>query len=107
MKNENGEVLEVHPYAARFPLMNDEELQDLAEDIKANGLKNPLVRDNDGTLIDGRNRLAACKIAEVEPSSVELNSGQDPVAFIVSANINRRHLTAGQKAMAKAFAYPD
>src|SRR5271166_223006 len=99
MKNENGEVLEVHPYAARFPLMNDEELADLAEDIKANGLKSPLIRDSDGTLIDGRNRLAACKIAEIEPTWIELNSGQNLIAFIVSINLKRRQLKVGQQAM--------
>lgn len=93
----------VHPVAALFPMMSDEELDDLAEDIKANGLIHPIVRNADGVLIDGRNRLEACRRAEVEPSFVELD-GHDPVAFILSANITRRHLSKGQIAMAVAKA---
>ena len=94
---------EVHPVAAMFPMMTDDELDDLAEDIKANGLVHPIVLDADGKLIDGRNRLTACRRAEVEPAFTTLN-GQDPVAFIISCNVTRRHLSKGQQAMAVARA---
>ena len=107
MKDENGKILEVHPFAARFPLMNDEELADLAEDIKTNGLKEAIVIDCDGTLIDGRNRRAACKLAGVEPATIELNSGQDPVAFISSRNLKRRNLSRGQQAMLIALGWSE
>jgi hypothetical protein len=60
----------------------------------------------DGMLIDGRNRREACALAGVMPHTVELN-GQDPVAFILSTNVARRHLTKGQRAMATARLYPD
>jgi len=89
---------EVHPAAALFPMMTAEELEDLAADIKANGLLQPIVLDHDGRLIDGRNRLHACQIAKIRPSFVELN-GQDPTAYIIAANVVRRHLTQGQRAM--------
>ena len=56
-------------------------------------------------LIDGRNRRTACKIAGVEPTSRDLN-GEDPTAFVLSANIHRRHMTKGQRAMAVAKIYP-
>lgn len=101
--------LPVHPAAAVFPMLPDDELQQLANDIKDNGLQVPIVVGlYDGTkhLIDGRNRLAACKMAGVEPEYRELN-GQDPTAFILSANINRRHMTKGQRAMATAMLYPE
>jgi hypothetical protein len=45
-------------------------------------------------IVDGRNRLAACKIADVKPTFEKLN-GQDPLAYIVSANLARRNLTKG------------
>jgi hypothetical protein len=45
-------------------------------------------------------------MAGVEPTFVRLN-GEDPAAYIVSANINRRQLTAGQRAMAIALIYPE
>jgi ParB/RepB/Spo0J family partition protein len=91
----------VHPAAAIFPMLPDDELNDLAEDIKTNGLIHPIVVDSDDQIIDGRNRLAACEIAGVEPTFTNLN-GQDPVAYILSANISRRNMTVGQRAMAIA-----
>lgn len=96
----------VHPLADIFPMMSEEELADLAADIKANGLLHPIVRDADGVLIDGRNRLQACSLAGVEPQFVELN-GHDAAALIFSANLARRNLTKGQQAMAMAMIYPE
>jgi ParB/RepB/Spo0J family partition protein len=94
----------IHPVADLFPMMSEEELDELAEDIKANGLQFPIIVDEDGVLIDGRNRYEACRRAGVEPTFETLD-GQDPVAFIISANINRRHLTKGQQAMVIAKVY--
>ncbi len=37
-----------------------------------------------------------------EPTARELN-GEDPTAFVLSANIHRRHMTKGQRAMAVAM----
>jgi ParB-like chromosome segregation protein Spo0J len=45
MVEPNGQV---HPAAALFPLMSADELADLAEDIKSNGLLQPIVLDADG-----------------------------------------------------------
>jgi hypothetical protein len=98
--------MKVHPIAELFPMMPDEELQALADDIKANGLLHAIILDDEKQIVDGRNRLAACKLAQVEPRFESLN-GQDPRAVIVSANLARRNLTLGQRAMAYAFIYPD
>ncbi len=56
-------------------------------------------------LIDGRNRREACKLAGVEPRTRVL-SGEDPTAYVLSANVHRRNLTPGQRAMAMAMLYP-
>jgi len=99
--------LPVHPLTSIFPMMDDKELDELAEDIKQNGLIMPIVLSDDGTmLIDGRNRLAACEKIGRTPEFAKLN-GEDPVAFIISCNIKRRHLSKGQKAMAVAMAVPE
>ena len=90
-----------HPAAGLFPLLTDAELQDLADDIKANGLHEPVWTWEDperGTvLLDGRNRILACQLAGAEIIHRQYH-GTDPIGFIVSENIRRRHLTAGQRA---------
>jgi hypothetical protein len=78
----------------------------LADDIKENGLIYPITVNDDGVLIDGRNRARACEIAGVEPR-FEKFSGADPRAFILALNVNRRHMTKGQQAMAHAMIYPE
>ena len=97
----------VHPDAAIFPMMTDDELAELAADIKANGQIHPIVLDAEGRLVDGRNRQRACEIAGIEPRTVLLNGASDVKAFIVSANLERRNLSKGQQAMALAMLYPE
>jgi len=58
---------EVHPFADEWPMMSDAELDAMAADIGERGLQKPVVLGKAGQLLDGRNRLAACKRAEVEP----------------------------------------
>ena len=92
---------EVHPVAALFPMLGDEEMDELAADIGANGLLQPVICDSEGRLVDGRNRLAACEKAGVKPRFAQLPARfqDDAAGFILSQNIARRHLTAGQRAM--------
>jgi protein gp37 len=52
----------------------------------------------DGTLLDGRNRLVACYRTNQEVV-LEQYEGDDPVQFSLSANLHRRHLNAGQRAV--------
>lgn len=87
----------VHPAAGLFPMLGADALDALTADIQAHGLREPLVLDPDGSLLDGRNRLAACRAAGVEPT-FRTHTGGDPVAFVLSENLHRRHLTEGQKA---------
>jgi hypothetical protein len=96
----------VHPIADLFPMMTDEELANLAADIKANGLIHPIIVDKDGVLLDGRNRSVACEIADIEPAVVVFE-GDDPRAYIIASNIARRHMSKGQQAIAVAMAYPE
>ena len=95
----------VHPAAELFPMLRGDEMRALVDDIRANGLREPLWRDKDGVLLDGRNRLAACRDAGVEPRW-QTYTGDDPVGFIVSLNIHRRHLDDGQRSMIAADLLP-
>jgi hypothetical protein len=101
-----SEPIPIHPMAAIFPMMSDDELVDRAADIKANGMLHPIVLDAHGLLVDGRNRLRACELAGIAPDYESLN-GEDTRAFIVSANRARRNLSKGQQAMAMAIMYPE
>jgi hypothetical protein len=96
--------LPVHPAADLFPMLGDDELQTLAESIKANGLLHPLVV-KDGLLIDGRNRRVACQLAGVVPDVMELN-GEDPAAYCNSMDM-RRNISKSQKAMVFAVRSPE
>jgi ParB-like chromosome segregation protein Spo0J len=89
-------------YKNTAPEAAQDDLEALAEDIKANGLLHPVVIDDDGVLIDGRMRLAACERAGVEPSFERIN-GHDAEAFIWGANAKRRQMTKGQIAMIAAM----
>lgn len=85
-----------HPASAIFPILDEQGLRALAEDIAANGQKEP-VDLLDGTILDGRNRYLACLRAGVRPKfrRVEPHS---PLEHVVSRNLVRRHLSESQRA---------
>jgi N6-adenosine-specific RNA methylase IME4/ParB-like chromosome segregation protein Spo0J len=89
-----------HPLANAFPLIEGAEFDRLVADIAANGLLNPIVILDD-MILDGRNRERACRAAGVELAYVPF-TGKDPVAFVVSQNLARRHLNESQRAMVAA-----
>ena len=103
----------VHPVASLFPMIDDDALNALAEDIKKNGQREPIIvayldeaMIDEPVVIDGRNRHAACKLAGIEPEFkfvMSLNdrelSPQVIADWIISHNLHRRHLTTSQKAM--------
>lgn len=93
-----------HPAAALFPMLNDEELQALADDIATHGLHQPIVRTPDKQILDGRNRLAACKLAGKRPKYVEYDG--EPWAYVISANLRRREMNKSQRAVCAAKALP-
>jgi len=91
--------MQFHEVAEIFPMMSDAELQDLAADIRSNGLIHSLWTYQ-GKIIDGRNRYRACLLAEEEPRYQEWSGDEkDLVAFVLSTNLKRRHLDASQRAV--------
>src|SRR5258708_35085707 len=93
--------MEFHEAANIFPL-DEENIGELAEDICANG-QTVLIEVFDGKIIDGRRRWLACEKAGITPSTRNV-SPKDPVAYVLSLNIHRRHLTPAQRAMVGARA---
>ncbi len=82
--------------------MNDVEINDLSQDIKTNGLVEPITLHPDGSILDGRNRYRACELAQVEPTFTTWNGTGSPVVFVVSLNLHRRHLDESQRGMVAA-----
>jgi hypothetical protein len=104
--------IRIHPAAESVRLMRDDELASLAASIKDNGLEDSITlarvngRDFD-ELVDGRNRLRACALAEVEPRfEVKQFEDDDAVKAFVELKSERRDLTKGERAMQIAWLYP-
>jgi hypothetical protein len=89
-----------HELAALFPMISEDELNELAEDIKKQGLLERITLF-EGKILDGRNRYKAAKQAGVVLKNYhfkQLDGDRAKAeAFVISANIRRRHLTSAQK----------
>lgn len=78
--------------------MSDEEYEILSKDIATNGQLEPITLF-EGVILDGWHRFQACAELNIEPKYKEYD-GNDPVAFVLSKNLHRRHLNASQRAVA-------
>ena len=93
--------VKLHPVATIFPEMSQEEFENLKADIEANGQRESIVYWNQ-MLIDGRHRLRACQELMIEPMECELEPDADPVAYALSCNLHRRHLSTTQRSSVAA-----
>lgn len=101
MNNNTDKQFEFHEAANIFPL-DEEHLGDLAHDIRTNG-QQVAIEIMDNQILDGRRRYLACKKANVTPRFIEVDV-IDPVAYVLSLNLHRRHLSPTQLAMVGARA---
>lgn len=98
---ELGAPFPVHPAAELFPLMQGADFDAFVEDIRVSGQQEPVVLDADGRLLDGRNRARACTSLGLRITTRRYD-GDDPMQFVISHNLHRRHLTDSQRAMIAA-----
>ncbi len=56
---------------------------------------------HEGAILDGRNRYRASRVVGVDAPLTQFD-GADPLAFVVSLNLRRRHLDESQRAMVAA-----
>jgi len=80
-----------------FPLLDGPEYEELKADIAKNGLLEAIWLHPDGSIIDGRNRHRACTETGTQPRFRTWSGQGSLVAFVVSMNLHRRHLTYDQR----------
>lgn len=88
-----------HPVADLFPLLerDSEQFKAMVESIKNLGLLQPVVLDSEGRVLDGRNRLAACEVAGVEPTFITHAPPEGEADYAFAVNFARRDLTDDQR----------
>lgn len=94
------QALQFHPLADLFPLLEGADFEEVVADVRARGVREP-IWIHQGQILDGRNRYRASQVAGVA-CPTRTYDGDDPVRFVVSLNLKRRHLTESQRAMVAA-----
>ncbi len=120
--------LEVHPVAALYPLLNEERFKELLSSVMTDGVIHPIIVDQKGRIVDGRNRARAWEHASIifkdspewakthelkvdhrtfsvtpegDQQEADCLSGdiEDAICqYIAAANLHRRHMAPEQKA---------
>jgi hypothetical protein len=89
--------MKTHALSEIFPAMDGSEYASLVADIQKHGLIQPLVMYQ-GKVLDGRNRARACEQLGIKPKTTDYR-GNDPLGYVLSLNLARRHLTPTQRAI--------
>lgn len=94
--------LKFHPLANLFPMLSEQELEDLGQDIRDNGQLEDVILHRD-MILDGRNRYtAATRKGLAVRTSIFEGDDRAALAWVISKNLKRRHLTESQRAMVAA-----
>jgi hypothetical protein len=98
-----SDVYRPHPFARLFPVLEGEARKALVENIRENGVVEPIVM-LDGMVLDGCNRVDAARECGIRFQDIPKRQydGDYPLAFVVSINLHRRHLDVSQRAMVAA-----
>lgn len=94
------EPVRFHEYAALFPMLEGKPREELVQDIAQNGMQEPIVMMGH-VILDGRNRYMCARESGAEVRAIQYE-GDDPLAFVISKNLKRRHMTESQRAMVAA-----
>ena len=92
-----------HPLSSLFPRMPERDYEALRDDIAQHGQQTPIALTPSGELLDGAHRARACAELGITPQTITL--AIDPAQyqdFVVSANLNRRHLSDSDRALVAA-----
>jgi hypothetical protein len=101
-------TLEPHRLSLLFPDMEKPQYETFKETIKEHGLREDIIL-LDGQILDGRHRYRACLDVGIKPTFEQYNPavhGASPAQFVLDRNLERRHLSASQKAAIAVEALP-
>ena len=90
--------LREHERAALVPEMRPDEYEALLADAHDHGIVTPLEITTRGIVLDGRHRLRAARELGLTQVPVRIVAPTDEIEHMVSMAINRRQLTASQRA---------
>ena len=88
-------------YEKLVPPLSKEDYTNLKESIIKDGVLYPVIINQEKVLLDGHHRLKICKennIQTIETIFKTFPNQLDEKEFVISSNLNRRHLTTAQKA---------
>lgn len=98
----NVQTLERHELSALFGDMPREDFASLKASIQRDGVMDSTIKLLDGKVLDGWHRFKACQELDMlhclELEAWDDVSDGDPKPFVLARNIERRHLTAAQRA---------
>jgi hypothetical protein len=79
-----------HRLSQLFPLLEGGEFDELVEDVRRHGVREAIWLYEE-KILDGRNRQRAAAVAGF-PCPTRTYDGDDPLGFVISLNLKRRHL---------------
>ncbi|ODA67649.1 hypothetical protein A7A08_01684 [Methyloligella halotolerans] len=94
-------ALVAHRLADLFPMMSADEHAALVADMRENGFREGCeIILYEGQILDGRNRYSCAREAGVTPLVTNFFASRDgdPLRYVISRNLNRRHLNETQRA---------
>jgi len=98
------EDIKYHEYCTMFPEASETEFDQVVGSMEKNGflISDPIIlienqEDGVSVILDGRTRHQAALEARVTPTFLLFND-EDALGFVCSRNLDRRHLSPGQRA---------
>ena len=97
----NINKLVINPeYESLLPPISDDDFKKLETSMLNEGILHPFVINNEKTVLDGHTRLRICKLHSIMQVPYIVRTFQSKIEekeFVLSFNLNRRHLSTHQK----------
>jgi len=99
--------VKLHPVTELLPPLAPDELDALRESIRAHGVLEPALIDEDGRIVEGRHRAELAAELGIDLPTAPLPDGVSSLDAALGTNLARRNLTQAQRAIVAAEAWPD